>query len=56
MIHVIIQTIQDLLKKARQGKSVDEDDIPPAVAVTTTKRPQPLPPTGILRWIMIKGI
>lgn len=35
-----------MLKKARMGKSIDEDEIPPAVAITT-KRPQPPPPTGI---------
>ena len=27
------QTIQDLLKKAQQGKAIDENDIPPKIAV-----------------------
>ena len=39
-----LQTIQDLLKKARQGKPIDEDDIPPQVAVSVAKRAQPPPP------------
>ena len=28
------QTIQDLLKKAQQGKAIDENDIPPKIAVS----------------------
>lgn len=28
------QTIQDLLKKAQQGKTIDENDIPPKIAVS----------------------
>ena len=27
------QTIQDLLKKAQQGKAIDENDIPPKIAI-----------------------
>lgn len=38
---LLFQTIQDLLKKAKQGKSVDEDDIPPPVAVSAAKPAQP---------------
>ena len=30
-----------MLKKAKQGKSVDEDEIPPQVALTTTKKATP---------------
>ncbi|XP_052264648.1 coiled-coil and C2 domain-containing protein 1-like isoform X2 [Dreissena polymorpha] len=38
-----IKTIQDLLKKAQAGKTVDEDDIPPMIAVTAPKKPEPAP-------------
>jgi len=31
-----LQTIQDLLKKTKAGKTVSEDDIPPAVAVSAS--------------------
>ncbi|XP_060604861.1 coiled-coil and C2 domain-containing protein 1B-like [Ruditapes philippinarum] len=36
-----LKTIQDLLKKARQGKPVDEGDIPPQVAISAQKRASP---------------
>lgn len=38
-----IKTLHDLAKKAKAGRPVAEDDIPPPVAVTTLSRPAPPP-------------
>ncbi|KAL4236983.1 Coiled-coil and C2 domain-containing protein 1A [Mactra antiquata] len=34
-----LKTIQDLLKKAKQGKPVDESEIPPHMAVSSARKP-----------------
>ncbi|XP_063404582.1 coiled-coil and C2 domain-containing protein 1-like isoform X4 [Mytilus trossulus] len=36
-----LKTIQDLLKKAQQGKSIDESDIPPAITVSAQSKQRP---------------
>jgi len=32
-----------MLKKARQGKAVDEDDLPPRIAIAPVSKPQSAP-------------
>ncbi|XP_071161818.1 coiled-coil and C2 domain-containing protein 1-like isoform X4 [Mytilus edulis] len=36
-----LKTIQDLLKKAQQGKTIDESDIPPAITVSAQAKQRP---------------
>ncbi|XP_052776019.1 coiled-coil and C2 domain-containing protein 1-like isoform X2 [Mya arenaria] len=38
-----VKTIQDLLKKAQAGKPIDEDDIPPHMALSAPRKPDPAP-------------
>ena len=45
LIFIYLQTIEDLLKKAKQGKAVDEGDIPPEVAVTVARKKTTVQPS-----------
>ena len=41
------QSLEDMLKKARAGKPIDEDEIPPPVAmVASSNKPTPQPSTN----------
>lgn len=40
-----IKTLEDLLKKAKAGKAVSPNDIPPAIALNLKPAPPPPPPT-----------